>query len=191
MARPTPAGLVPRGATLIAVVMDRSGSMAACQDEMAAAFGEFITAQRRAPGACAVSLYQFDDRFEPVYEAVPLAAVPPLVLDPRGGTALHDAIASAITNVRRADPDRVIMVIITDGDENSSQEFKGAEGTQKIAQMIRRRQAADGWEFIYLGAGLDDIATATGARALPFISPGAALSTAGELALRERVEEGP
>jgi len=190
VARTRPSSLMPRGTTLIAVVMDRSASMEPCREEMRAAFAEFIAGQRTAPGACAVSLYQFDDQFEAVYQALPLEAVPPLVLEPRGGTALHDAVAKAIITVRRdADPDHVIMVIITDGAENSSKEYEGEQGARKITGMISRRQAADGWEFIYLGAGLQGIASAAGGRALPFGSPAAAMSSAGELALRERTAQ--
>jgi len=163
--------------------------MGAIREEMQAAFGKFIDGQRQDPGACAVSLYQFSDKTEVVYEGVPLAAVPPLELEPRGGTALHDAIASAIISVRKADPDRVIMVIITDGEENASREYKGVEGARKVGGMIARRQAADGWEFVFLGAGLDDIAAAAGARVLPFTSAAAAMSSAGELALRGRAGE--
>jgi Mg-chelatase subunit ChlD len=186
MAPTRAAVLVPRGTTLIAVVMDRSGSMEAIRNEMETAFAEFIGGQRRASGACAVSLYQFDDSFEAVYEGVPLAAVPSLKLDPRGSTALHDAIARAITTVRKADPDHVVMVIITDGEENASREYKGAEGARKIGQMIMRRKLADGWEFVFLGAGLDDIAAAAGSRAIPITSVGPALSSAGEIALAIR-----
>jgi hypothetical protein len=178
--------LVPRGTTLIAVVMDRSGSMEAIKEEMQAAFADFIATQRTAAGACVVSLFQFDNRFETVYEAIPLAEVPPLELVPRSGTALNDAIANAITTVRRADPDSVVMVVITDGEENDSREYKGGEGAQKIARLIRHRKLADGWEFVFLGAGLDDIAAAAGLTALPLGSPAAALSSAGEVALRER-----
>jgi hypothetical protein len=184
----TRAGVLVARGTVIAVVMDRSGSMLIMKEEMRAAFAQFIARQQDAPRTCAVNLYQFDDRFETVYEGVLLEAVPPLELEPRGGTALNDAIASAINAVDRASPRNVIMVIITDGEENSSREYGGNSGAAKVASLIRRRRA-EGWEFVFLGAGLDDIAKNAGLSAMSFGEPRPALSAASEIALRKRAGE--
>jgi uncharacterized protein with von Willebrand factor type A (vWA) domain len=176
--------LVARG-TVIAVVMDRSGSMLACREEMISAFAQFIANQQDTPRSCLVSLYQFNDQFEAVYEGVTLEAVPPLTLEPAGGTALYDAIAAAVTATERTRPVKVIMVIITDGADNSSREFKGSRGAQQITSIIRRRKL-EGWEFVFIGADLENIATTAGSRAMPFGSPKTALSSASELVLRKR-----
>jgi Mg-chelatase subunit ChlD len=155
-----PAVLVRGGKTLIAVIMDRSASMETCRADMQAAYDAFIAGQQAVADRCTVSLYQFDDNWEPVYEDVALPQVPPLSLEPRGGTALQDAIARTISAVYDKDADQVVVVIITDGEENSSTELPGDDGARKVAHMIRRRQA-EGWRFIFLGADQDAFSSAS------------------------------
>jgi Mg-chelatase subunit ChlD len=187
--------LVPRGRTLIAVLLDRSGSMMLCREDMQAAYAEFIVAQRAVPGRCSVSLHQFDHEWEPVYQDVPLAQVPPLVLEPRGSTALNDAIARTIATVHGTDAEQVIVVIVSDGEENASKEFRGPSGAAKIAQMIRRRQA-EGWRFVFLGLDQDAFAAAAGygiARTSTVSSSSStarqAMSAVTDLVVRGRQEE--
>jgi hypothetical protein len=51
---------------------------------------------------------------------------------------------------------QVMFVITTDGMENASWEFSYA----KVRQMIETQKTKYGWEFIFLGANIDAIATA-------------------------------
>ncbi len=81
-----------------------------------------------------------------------------------GSTALLDAIGFAIQKIKNAQKytaeeyraEKVMFVIITDGEENSSREYTA----EHIRQMIRHQQMHHGWEFIFLGANIDAVATA-------------------------------
>src|SRR5688572_4072309 len=118
--------------TEIVVVLDRSGSMSCVRTDMEGGFNEFIKKQKEVAGDCAVTLVQFDDKYEVVYEAKPLNDVPNLNLVPRGSTALLDSLGKTINSVgyrlkntpESKRPGRVLFLVITDGHENSSSEFK-------------------------------------------------------------------
>src|SRR5437879_5693749 len=85
--------------THIVAILDRSGSMMSIREDMQGGFNNFIAEQAKTPGEVRVSLYQFDTEYDTVYENKPLAEVPALVLEPRGGTALLDAVGRTITTV--------------------------------------------------------------------------------------------
>jgi uncharacterized protein YegL len=109
--------------TEIIFVVDRSGSMSGIAKAMSQGFDEFINNQKQVPGECLVTAVQFDNRYEVLYTAKPLALVPPYVLEPRGYTALLDAIATTISSTgtrfsrtpEDERPRQVLFVIITDG----------------------------------------------------------------------------
>jgi hypothetical protein len=109
-----------------------------------------------------VTLVLFDDRYEVVYDGRHLNDVKPLdgkTYYCRGLTALNDAIGKALNEAsarhrKNGYPDNVVCLIMTDGEENSSQEFKGREGKKKIKRMVEYRQKK-GWTFFFLGAEMD------------------------------------
>jgi hypothetical protein len=151
--------------TDISIVLDRSGSMASVRTDTIGGFNTFIEEQRKQPGECAVSLVQFDDSFEVLYTEKSVQDAPLLTPEtflPRGSTALLDAIGrtivatgarlSAIHEAMR--PEKVIFVIITDGQENASKEFS----KQQIADMIKLQRETYKWDFVFLGANQDAIA---------------------------------
>jgi len=142
--------------TEIAVILDRSGSMQHICDDMVGGFKTFVDGHRAEPGQCVLSLYQFDSEFDVVYEAKPLSKVGALKLEPRGETALLDAVGKSITLIaERHDklpegerPTAVIVLVITDGHENASTEWNlaGVHTAVTAAQEKRR------WNFVFLGA---------------------------------------
>lgn len=148
----------------IAVVLDRSGSMITVKDDTEGGLAAFLDTQTEAPGQTTVSLYQFDDKYEAVYENKALADVPPFTLRPRGATALLDAVGRTITAVGEQlaakpedeRPGEVIVVILTDGHENASHEFTN----RQIKTLITQQQDAYGWKFVFLGADQDAFAEA-------------------------------
>ena len=98
------------------------------------------------------SLELFNDTAKVLYGAVPIAEVPPLTRElylPAGGTALNDAIGTMIHAIgRRAKRStRVLVAILTDGDENSSRTFSQAD----ILQMITYRWTTYDWQFVFIG----------------------------------------
>jgi len=154
--------------TDIIFVLDRSGSMESIKDETITGFNVFLSEQQKVPGEATMTLAQFDHEYDMVYEARQLRDVAPLNDDtyvPRGYTALLDAIGRTInsTGERLAGmqesqrPGKVVFVILTDGLENYSKEFN----TSRINEMIERQRSAYKWEFVFLGANQDAIATAT------------------------------
>lgn len=135
-------------------LLDRSGSMAACRDDTIAGYNTFVDAQKEQGGT--MTLILFDHEIEVVYEKVPIADVKPLdeqTFVPRGGTALLDAIG----HVLKMDlPDETIVIVLTDGEENSSNDYTAAH----IKDLIQVREKT-GWSFVYLGANQDTITAAT------------------------------
>lgn len=150
----------------IAVILDRSGSMQAVKTDTEGGLAAFLEAQREAPGLTTVSLYQFDDQYEAVYERTPLTDVPPFTLWPRGSTALLDAVGRTITTLAEhvdglpeADrPGEVTVVILTDGQENASHEYSKSA----VKKLIDQQQSDHGWQFVFLGADQDAFQAAGG-----------------------------
>ena len=151
--------------TDITFILDRSGSMQSIKDDTIGGFNEFLDSQKKLPGECTLSLVQFDDKYEVVYENKPISKAPKLKLEPHGMTALLDAVGRTINNVGERlsaldedkRPDSVLMVIITDGQENSSREFNN----QQIKDMIEHQTNVYNWTFVYIGANQDAFNTGT------------------------------
>jgi hypothetical protein len=140
--------------TEIVVVLDRSGSMRTIDKSTVEGFNKFLDEQKNSEGEAFITLVQFDDRYEMNYQSIPIKNADPLVLNetfiPRGGTALFDAIGKTIEDLETERD--VVFVIITDGEENQSKEYK----REAIMKMIES-QTKDGWKFLFLAANQDAI----------------------------------
>lgn len=151
--------------TLIAVLLDRSGSMQSIKSDTEGGFAAYMDEQRGVPKQIEVTLAQFDTEYELVYANRPLAEVPPLNLRPRGTTALYDAVGRLVTDVgaelaARSEEERpgtVIVVVLTDGHENSSAEWSHAA----VKALITQQQEVYRWNFLFLGANMDAVAIGT------------------------------
>lgn len=147
--------------THIYLLLDRSGSMQSIKADTEGGFAAFVEEQRRTPGACRVTLAQFDNHYEVVYADRPIADVPALDLQPRGSTALLDAMGRLITEagaqlaaLTEADrPGTVIVAIMTDGHENASREWTHPA----IKALVEQQTGQWGWQFLYMGADQDAI----------------------------------
>jgi hypothetical protein len=152
--------------TDITVILDRSGSMLSISEPTVSGFDEFVKSQQAKGDNAALSLVQFDDVYEQVWNSLPINTVPSIkeIFNPRGMTALRDAIGRSIneTGKRLAAlpesqrPNKVVFVIITDGYENASKEFSNAQ----ITSLIKQQTEQYSWTFIFLGANQDAIASA-------------------------------
>lgn len=151
----------------IIMVLDRSGSMDSIKKDVIGGFNKFLKEQQAIPGEATITLVQFDHIYEVVYEGKKLqeaSLIDDKVYEPRGWTALLDAIGKTIdrTGKRLSDipedqrPSKVIFVIQTDGFENASKEYTN----EKIIGMITHQKDVYKWEFVFLGANQDAIATA-------------------------------
>ena len=150
--------------TDITLVVDRSGSMQERREDAEGGVNAFIQDQAKEPESTTLTLVQFDTEYEILHRGVPIGDVPDYRLEPRGMTALLDAVGRAIneTGIRLSDleeadrPGLVIFVITTDGLENSSAEFSKAQ----IKEMIEHQQSKYDWHFTFLGANQDAFAEA-------------------------------
>ncbi|ERL64566.1 vWA domain-containing protein [Schleiferilactobacillus shenzhenensis] len=148
--------------TKLIFILDRSGSMAGLETDTIGGFNSLLAKQKALTGSCFVSTILFNEHADWFHDRVPIRQVPPLTADDYvagGSTALYDAIGTAIHHVgnqqKYAAPgqraDQVLVVIITDGYENSSVHYRASE----IRQMITRQKQRFGWQFIFLGANID------------------------------------
>jgi len=150
----------------VSFVLDRSGSMSSVREDTIGGFNSFIEAQQKLPGECLATLMQFDDQHDVLYSGKPIKDVPKLTAEtfvPRRSTALLDAIGRTIvaTGARLAAmpeadrPEKVMFVILTDGGENASREFN----RKQIFDMIKLQTETYKWDFVFIGANQDAIAT--------------------------------
>jgi uncharacterized protein YegL len=148
-----------QGLTEIIMIVDKSGSMQAKLTDTIGAFNAFLDKQKKEPGEAKVTLTLFDTTYNLAYNGVPLADVQPFNMNnyvPAGMTALLDAMGKTIDEVgARLDktseaerPEKIIVVILTDGEENSSVEYKH----EQVMQKVEHQKAAYNWEFVFLGA---------------------------------------
>jgi hypothetical protein len=155
--------------TDINIVLDRSGSMEVVRTDTIGGFNTFLQSQKEAPGEATLTLAQFDDQYEIVYGGKNIQDVPPLTAKtfvPRGSTALLDAIGRTINATgsrleampEDERPGRVLFVILTDGQENASREFK----KDQINKMIEDQTDIYQWDFVFLGANQDAIQEGSG-----------------------------
>lgn len=153
--------------TELAYILDRSGSMSSMQEPAVAAFNDFLKSQLDVPGDARLTLVLFDDQYEVPIAGMPIEKVPELTAAgfvPRGSTALLDAIGRTIKDTDErlkklpADqqPGKVIFAIFTDGLENASRHYTAHHLSDLIALYRKEKQ----WEFIFLAANQDAIATA-------------------------------
>ena len=154
--------------TDITVILDKSGSMEARRTDAIGGFNALVDDQKVQPGVAALSLVQFDTSYEVSFTEKAVVDVPALTMEtyrPSGGTALLDAMGKTIdaTGKRLAAmpeasrPGKVIVVVITDGEENSSREYT----YPRLNEMICHQRDVYKWEFMFVGTNQDAIASAS------------------------------
>lgn len=142
------------GFVSVNIVLDETGSMSSCKEATISGFNEYIqTLKNDKKGKILVSLTKFNSgNTEVVYTDKPLSDVQNLTdktYQPNNGTPLYDAIGKAIAALKNTKHE-VLFVIITDGEENASVEYK----LDGIKKMITEKEKG-GWRFTYLGANQD------------------------------------
>ena len=154
-----------QGLSEIIFVIDKSGSMGTKKEDAIGGFNQCLEDQRKEDGEARVTVTLFDTDYNVIHDGMPINDVPLLTMDtyrPGGNTALLDAMGTTIDRVgdrlhatpEEERPEHVIMVIITDGQENSSKEYTSKA---QIAEKIRVQQDTYKWTFLFLGADMDAI----------------------------------
>ncbi len=147
-------------------ILDRSGSMSGKEDDTIGGFNSLIEKQKGEEGDALVSVVLFDDQYEVLYNRVSLKDIPVMTRKEyfvRGSTALLDAIGKTVNNIKAVQdgteeekkPGKTLFVIITDGYENSSREYR----RDVIKNLIETRKKED-WEFLFIGANIDSVTEA-------------------------------
>jgi Mg-chelatase subunit ChlD len=148
--------------TEIVFVVDKSGSMSSIKNDAIGGFNSFLDEQKKVEGDARVSLVLFDTKFKPLYENVTLDRAESLTevnYRPGGCTSLYDAMGYTMKSLKdkikslsdEQKPDRVIFVILTDGEENSSREYTKGMVFEKVKKLEEKKN----WRFLYLGANQD------------------------------------
>lgn len=149
--------------TEIIFVIDASGSMSHLVGDTIGGFNGFIASQKALEGKATLTTVLFDSTWRTLHNGVDIHEVKPMTTNDYvagGTTAMLDAIGETINQVQdRHDdlgaekPEKVIFVITTDGEENSSRKFNKAQ----IEKMIKHQTNGHGWEFMFLGANMDAV----------------------------------
>ncbi len=157
-----------KGLTELVFILDKSGSMSGLEADTIGSYNSMLEKQKAVEGECYITTVLFDNNYELLHDRIDIRAVSPISekeYQVGGSTALLDAIGwtiNKIGNVQKHTADdyraeKVLFVIITDGEENSSREYSA----EKIKAQIERQKTKYGWEFIFLGANIDAVQTAS------------------------------
>lgn len=150
--------------THVEFILDETGSMSSCRKSTIDGFNEYVNGLRQDKNnSYRLSLVKFDvrgdkltDNVRSVFVDLDLNEVPDLNLDsfvPGGMTNLNDAIGVSIVNLEhrlKNEDVNVIVIVLTDGDENASKEWNQSS----VADLIERKKK-DGWTITFLGANID------------------------------------
>ncbi|MDD4772708.1 MAG: VWA domain-containing protein [Eubacteriales bacterium] len=156
-----------KGLTELVFILDKSGSMSGLEGDTIGGYNAMLAKQQAIDGECRITTVLFDNNYELLHDRIDIRAVSAITekeYQVGGSTALLDAIGRTINKIGNAQKhtagdyraEKVMFVIITDGEENSSREYTA----DKIKAQIERQKAQYGWEFIFLGANIDAVETA-------------------------------
>lgn len=151
-----------KGLTEIVIIMDKSGSMSSMKEEAIQGINKFIKEQKLLPSEAKVTFALFNDSYQLLYDGIDIQNIKEITSNdyiPDNTTALLDAIGKTFTTVgtRLANtkeserPEKVLVVILSDGMENSSKGYK----LTTIKDMIKHQQEKYSWNIIFLAAGLE------------------------------------
>jgi len=158
-----------KGLNEIVFLLDMTGSMSTIRDETIIGCNHFIEEQKKGPGEAKFTLALFNSYGYKVFcdgkDIKDVAPIDSKTYKPDGMTPLLGAIGKAIDSTgKRLDsmpedekPEKVILVIMTDGEENwsHSEEWSKPYDLKKVADMIKHQKEKYAWEVIFLAANMD------------------------------------
>ncbi len=151
--------------THLAFIIDRSGSMGSCWTDVTGGYAQLVKDQKSLPGKCTVTVAAFDSEYALLEDFTDIQYVKEeLSVAPRGSTALLDAIGKTIVSVGEKlqalpedeRPEKTMVTIQTDGQENASKEWTKA----RIFDLIKEQREKYSWIFQFLGANEQSISDA-------------------------------
>ena len=141
-------------------ILDRSGSMHNICLDMEGAIASVLSKQKENQERVLVTYARFDSQYEEVFFEKDISEIDGLRLEPRGSTAFLDAIGISVNTFasryekKEEKPQRVLFIIITDGQENASTEYN----RDSILKLIDEYQSKYDWGFTFIGSNQDSIA---------------------------------
>ena len=146
--------------TLVTLLLDRSGSMESCRSSTIEAYNDYVTGLKKSPTPIMFTFLQFDSQsldkvhFEKAINDIPNLNMQGFV--PRGMTPLVESATKTIRALdeaikKKKEKPKVVVAIQTDGYENAS----GPEYTWEALKALIETKKNDGWQFNFLGAGID------------------------------------
>lgn len=150
----------------VVIILDKSGSMVDLTDDTIGGYNSLIEQQKKEnkDKDIYVSTYLFNTQVDTLCFAQPISKVEPLTREKYvacGGTALFDAIGDAVNQedariVKLARkgmkiPQKTLIVVTTDGYENSSKKYTNIELIRKLIQQKKD----EGVCFMFIGADID------------------------------------
>lgn len=152
-----PKGFKTNRPMMVSIVLDETGSMSSRIPETISGFNEYVGDLKKLKVPVSVTLTKFNSKkVEVVYADKLIKDVPELNNDtyrPDELTPLYDAVGKTITEIdkKKLGKKTVLVVIMTDGQENASKEYN----QKKIFDLISEKQKKDGWTFVFMGADQD------------------------------------
>lgn len=139
------------------ILLDRSGSMEGLWKEALGSINGYV---ENLPNKAKVTLALFDNiSYDVVRDtnAKEWKNVTNKEFEPRGGTPLFDASARMMHRILDDNPERAVFVVMTDGYENASQNFKQSD-VKNLADQLKAKK----YEVIFLGANFDKVGDVAG-----------------------------
>lgn len=143
--------------TELVFILDKSGSMSGLEKDVIGGFNSMINNQKKEEGEAIVTTVLFDTKIKKIHNRVDLKNVNDITDSdyvPSGCTAMLDAIGTTINEVIRDQKydkiDKTVIVITTDGMENSSVEYD-----YKMIHELIEKVKKENYEIVFLGANID------------------------------------
>jgi len=131
----------------IILILDESGSMCDLTENTLGMVNNFINDQKNKNPNAILSLFLFNNNMREIYKSVNIQNVPKFTdYHPGGPTALYDTVGNII--VEHSYKYNVTMLIVTDGEDNSSRLY--TQGN--VANFVNSLQKERGWQFLFFGA---------------------------------------
>ena len=138
----------------IVFILDKSGSMGGQEENTIGSFNEYLEKEKKNNYKTYITTVLFSDNYSILHDRIEVSKVRKITEKDYyvgGCTALYDALGNTIQSIKEQNTDKVLFIIITDGYENASKEYKKDD----IKRLIKKNS---NYEFIYIGADIDSYA---------------------------------
>lgn len=149
---------------IIHFILDASGSMQSIKRQVITGFNEYVgSLEKQKNVKFSLTTFNTNGILEP-YKLINPKDVYEMdnnSYEPDGGTPLYDACVDTIEKLAEETQEKkntaILVVIMTDGEENSSQKHDSA----CFADLVNKLKARGNWTFVFMGANQNAWANAT------------------------------